>query len=140
MSAIPSAHLTPKRLFIRKCWTKKWFCQQLGILYVAEYLREVGKYKPAVIDCLVEGMGIGKLKNYIKREKPDVVGFSVLTFNLLDCLDAAKDVKEVSPNTKVCFGGFHVSLYPDSLYQRGPVFMRWLMSYLYTLLMNPCLR
>lgn len=108
----------PADNFIESYVTKKLdkgreFRQKLGILYVAGALREYCGVTPKIIDCVADGLDIGELSRIVTDEKPDVVGFSVLTFNLLDCLAAAKAVKDVNAGIKVCFGGFHVSLYPE---------------------------
>jgi len=97
----------------QKLSQKREFRQKLGILYVAGYLRESLGIQPVIIDCLAEGFGLDELRAIIEREKPDVAAFSVLTFNLLDCLATVEVVKEASPQTKICLGGFHVTIYPS---------------------------
>ena len=88
------------------------FRQKLGLLSVAGYLRDIGGVTPRVIDSLADGLNLDDLGRILEEEQPDLVGFSVLTFNILDCLEVVKKLKAVSPKTKVCFGGFHVTLYP----------------------------
>lgn len=109
--------IPPEQHFIESYVTKKLsknreFRPKLGLLYVAGYLKKHGACTPGIIDCLAEGYDIQDLERIIQLEQPDIVGFSVLTFNLLDCLSAAKAIKRVSPDTKICFGGYHVTLYP----------------------------
>lgn len=107
----------PEEYFIESYVTKKLdkgreFRQKLGILYVAGYLRDVGGITPTIIDCLAEGYDLKDLQRVIREIKPDLVGFSVLSFNLLDCLATARMVKESCKDARICFGGFHVTLYP----------------------------
>lgn len=107
----------PEKYFIESYVTRKLdkgreFRQKLGIMYVAGAVRETLGITPRIVDCLASGYDLDDLKALTKREKPDLVGFSVLTFNLLDCLESARAIQAVSPQTKVCFGGFHVSIYP----------------------------
>src|SRR6476469_7095058 len=45
-------------------------------------------------------------------EAPDVVGLSVLTFNMLDARMTARMVKERFPKTRIVAGGHHATLYP----------------------------
>jgi len=85
----------------------------LGLLYVAAALREAIGINVRFIDCNAEKIGMDALGEMIKNESPDMVGFSVLTFNLLNCIDAAKLIRKVSPDTKICFGGWHATLYPE---------------------------
>ena len=108
----------PEKYYIESYVTKKLdkgreFRQKLGILYVAGTLREGTSFDVEVIDSLADGLDSSDIRRIIKEKKPDVVGFSVLTFNLLDCLDVAKIIREVSPSTKICFGGFHPTIYPQ---------------------------
>jgi len=108
----------PEKYYIESYVTKKLdkgreFRQKLGMLYVAGYLKEKGGYSPEIVDSLADGLTDFELRKIIEDKKPDIVGFSVLTFNLLDCLDVARMIREVSPETKICFGGFHPTIYPQ---------------------------
>jgi anaerobic magnesium-protoporphyrin IX monomethyl ester cyclase len=93
-----------KNNFIRPC---------LGLLYVAAALHKTSGINVRIIDCNAEGIGMDALGELIKNESPDLVGFSVLTFNLLNCIDVAKLIRKVSPETKICFGGWHATLYAE---------------------------
>ncbi|MBF0123486.1 MAG: radical SAM protein [Candidatus Omnitrophica bacterium] len=84
----------------------------LGLLYLAAALRKRADINVRIIDCNAEGIGLDALGEIIRKESPDLVGFSVLTFNLLNCLDAARLIRRVSSATKICFGGWHATLYP----------------------------
>lgn len=88
------------------------FRQKLGLLYVGGYLRHATGVVPAIVDCLADGWSLDDLEAHMRRVKPDLVGFSVLTFNILDCLDAARVIRRASPRTRICFGGFHATIYP----------------------------
>lgn len=108
----------PEKFYIESYVTRKLdkgreFRQKLGILYVAGTLRENPSFEVDVIDSLADGLNSSDIRRIVKEEKPDIVGFSVLTFNLLDCIDVAKIIRDVSPNTKICFGGFHPTIYPQ---------------------------
>lgn len=37
----------------------------------------------------------------------------MLTFNILDCLEAVPVVRKAAPAARICFGGFHPSIYPN---------------------------
>ncbi|OAD21956.1 radical SAM domain-containing protein [Candidatus Thiomargarita nelsonii] len=107
----------PELHFIEAYNTKKVdkgreFRQKLGILAVAGYLRDVGGITPRIIDSLADMLSLEDIRKILKKEQPDIVGFSVLTFNILDCLEVVRIISEVSPATKVCFGGFHPTIYP----------------------------
>ena len=89
------------------------FRPRLGILYVAGYLRDKMGIIPDIVDCPAEDIEINDIKNVIDKYNPDIVGLSVLTFNLLECLEVAKSIKRIKRDIKICFGGFHPTLYPE---------------------------
>ena len=89
------------------------FRQKLGLLYVGGYVRDATGVEPKILDCLADGWSLDDLERHIGETKPDLVGFSVLTFNVLDCLDAAERIRKASPATRICFGGFHATIYPN---------------------------
>lgn len=89
------------------------FRQKLGLLYVGGYVRHATGIDPTIVDCLADGWSLDDLEAHVGRTKPDIIGFSVLTFNILDCLDAARVIRRASPKTKICFGGFHATIYPN---------------------------
>ena len=66
-------------------------------------------------------LSLKDLRTQLSTEKPDIVGFSVLTFNLLNCLEVCKIVKTATPHTKICFGGWHPTLYPHETVNLAPV-------------------
>ena len=109
--------IPPEEHFIESYVTKKLdkgreFRQKLGILWVAGYLRQELGITPNIIDSIADSLKLEDIQKTIVQEEPDIVGFSVLTFNILDCIEVAKMIKTVSPQTKIVFGGFHPSLYP----------------------------
>lgn len=82
----------------------------LGLLYVASAVKDIPGIDIRIIDNNVDELS---LKEFITKESPDMIGFSVLTFNLLDCMEVSKIVRKYSPRTKICFGGWHPTLYPQ---------------------------
>ena len=84
----------------------------LGLLYLAAYVREKINLDIRVIDAAADKLSLDDIESIIRKEQPDIVGFSVLTFNLLNCLDVSRMIKKVSTKTKICYGGWHPTLYP----------------------------
>ena len=85
---------------------------KLGILYVAAYLQRETGITPEVIDCPAEQLDYERLERRLRDAAPDLIGFTTLTFNLIDCWKSIKLAKRVLPGAKVCVGGQHVNLYP----------------------------
>jgi anaerobic magnesium-protoporphyrin IX monomethyl ester cyclase len=87
---------------------------KLGLLYVASYLeRTCPHIAIQVLDANAQGLSYHEMEALIKEANPDLVGMSVLTFNLIDAWKTTQLIKACSPNTRICLGGQHVTLYPD---------------------------
>ena len=78
----------------------------LGLLYVAAVLERDLGIETRIIDSNADNLTLNDLENIIAEEKPDIVGFSVLTFNLLNCMEVCKIIRQHSPLSKICFGGW----------------------------------
>ncbi len=80
----------------------------LGLGYLASVLRK-NKHRVAILDCAKERIDHQKYKDYLEKEKPDLVGVQVFTcdFNSAkQCLDIAK---QLNKNTVTVVGGPHSS-------------------------------
>ena len=86
---------------------------KLGILWVASYLERYAGIVPEVIDCPAERLDYDSLERRLRDAAPDVLGFTTLTFNLIDCWKSIRLAKRVLPGVKTCVGGQHVNLYPE---------------------------
>jgi anaerobic magnesium-protoporphyrin IX monomethyl ester cyclase len=86
---------------------------KLGMLYVASYLEAKLGIQADVLDAHAEGLDYEAMAPRIEELQPDLVGLSVLTFNLIDTMETVRLVKRLRPTCKTCLGGQHVTLYPD---------------------------
>ena len=93
----------------------------LGLLYVAAALRKSLGIEVRVIDSNADGLTLDGLREIISKETPDMIGFSVLTFNLLNCMEVSRLIQTCSPATKICYGGWHPTLYPQETLELGCV-------------------
>jgi len=61
----------------------------------------------------------GDWKKYVewkvKKEKPEVIAASCLTFNYYDALKIVAYIKQILPNVKTIFGGIHPTLLPEEV-------------------------
>ncbi len=94
----------------------------LGILSVTTYLKN---RRPDIvikfIDCRAEELSFEDVSSKVKEFQPDLVGLTCLTFNYYDTLRVARLVKSIRPETKVCIGGWHVTLYPKETLSQNAV-------------------
>jgi anaerobic magnesium-protoporphyrin IX monomethyl ester cyclase len=85
----------------------------MGLIWIATCINQNPRHTAKVLDSQVEELDYDQIKEYIKKEQPDVVGIAAITFTLLDSLFCAKMVKEADPNIKIVFGGPHATLFPN---------------------------
>ena len=82
---------------------------KLGLGYLASYLK---KYYPEI--SLSLSFASDNLLDDIRKEKPDLVGFSAMTHSFQRQVDKARKVKE-QLRLPIIFGGVHLTLVPDDL-------------------------
>ncbi len=82
----------------------------LGLLSMAAYLEKLG-FPVAVEDCLgpAATSGTEAAVQRILSHNPDLVGFSATTSGFLDGYDLATRIKTLRPQTRIVFGGVHIS-------------------------------
>lgn len=89
----------------------------LGILYIAAYLEKYTDFEIKILDTQVEELNYEQIKERIKKENPDVVGITAMTFTLIDVIKIAKICKTINPKIKIILGGPHVNIYPEETLQ-----------------------
>lgn len=92
----------------------------LGILYLAAAAREQSGVEVSALDAQAEDLSSEEVAARVKAGGFDLVGITVLTFNLLDALDTANAIKAARPETTVIAGGPHAHLFPAETLALGP--------------------
>lgn len=85
----------------------KYGLQPLGVLYIAAVLRHHG-IDVAVLDADVEGLTVEEMVARILRQQPDLVGFSLMTPQLMTALEASARLKQARPELPIVLGGAHI--------------------------------
>jgi len=89
----------------------------LGLISLAAYLRE--RMKPApdliVLDQAALRMSVGRIEEFLKRERPDAIGITGLTFEAPAIKALAALSKRVLPETALMVGGPHATVFFDHL-------------------------
>jgi magnesium-protoporphyrin IX monomethyl ester (oxidative) cyclase len=103
------------------------FYPPIGLGYIASSLKKEG-YEVKILDTGIEkwnkinergngvkylGMNFDDITELVKREKPDIVGISILTVEAINASLVAKAVKKANENIKVIAGGPHVCVRPE---------------------------
>lgn len=82
----------------------------LGISYIAAVLEKNG-YEVAILDAIAENLTKDETRDYIAREKPDLVGVTAMTATVRGALEAASVAKECG--ARVVVGGPQLAVYPN---------------------------
>ncbi len=94
----------------------------LGLGYVASYLKKkFDDIEVKILDCLKEGYNFNDFKNYIVKEKPDVVGTTAFTMEIDAALKCSKIAKDVDKNIMTIIGGPHASNAPEDILKNDNV-------------------
>ncbi len=91
----------------------------LSLMCVAAAVRSSGRHAVSLLDASALNLTGGALEAAVRKISPDVVGFSVTTFTLLDAVEAARSVRKAAPGTTIVAGGLQPSLYPEQTAQLG---------------------
>lgn len=90
----------------------------LGIMYLSSYLKEGGHTVELIL--LSECGTIEILLDYIEKEDPDIIGFSVMTPQVSRFLDTSKIIKERTGRL-IIWGGPHCMFMKDNVMSFGCV-------------------
>jgi len=83
----------------------------LGILYLAGWLRGKTSHDVFVMDLASRDISLADFGTHLERQRPDVVGVTAITHNLVGVRDVAELVKSTLPESIVVIGGPHVNAF-----------------------------
>ncbi|MFX0007302.1 MAG: B12-binding domain-containing radical SAM protein [Promethearchaeota archaeon] len=94
----------------------------MGILYLGTYLSE-NNFEVSILDQFARDFSNEETINWIKREDPDILGFSTITTagTGKSSANIARSVKEkVNPNIKILFGNYHATFNDTRILNKYP--------------------
>ncbi len=92
----------------------------LGLISIAAWLEHHG-HEVSVHDCYAFPGRDELIFAQVRNERPDYAGFSTTTSSFLDGVRIALKIKEISPKTRIVFGGVHLSALREKLLRDYPV-------------------
>ena len=95
--------------------------QPLGVLYIAAVLKRDG-FDVEVIDADVDGLSVQEIAERVLASEPDLVGFSLMTPQLITSLAAATLVKQARPDLPIVLGGAHVDSTKGDVFEMSDSF------------------
>jgi radical SAM superfamily enzyme YgiQ (UPF0313 family) len=91
----------------------------LGILYCAGVLKE-GGIEVSLLDQPAKGFSLDQTVEWVKKEDPDILGFSVLLSTAKEAPKIAERVKAENPNIKIVFGSHHSTFNANRILEKYP--------------------
>lgn len=89
----------------------------LGMLYIATYLRENG-IDISIIDEAAQGYSLKDTIDWVKKENPDILGFSTCSSSGRKAALIAEKVKQWNPNVNVVFGNFYATFNAERILKK----------------------
>jgi anaerobic magnesium-protoporphyrin IX monomethyl ester cyclase len=91
----------------------------LGILYCAGVLK-AGGIEVSLLDQPAKRFSLDQTVNWVKKEDPDILGFSVLLSTAKEAPKIAERVKAENPNITVVFGSHHSTFNAERILKKYP--------------------
>jgi radical SAM superfamily enzyme YgiQ (UPF0313 family) len=91
----------------------------LGILYCAGVLMEEG-IEVSILDQPAKGYSLDQTLSWVKKEDPDILGFSVLLSAAKEAPKIAERVKADNPNMTIVFGNYHATFNAERILKKYP--------------------
>ena len=83
----------------------------MGLGYLATALRK-DNHEVKILHCTKERIGYSKYAEYLKKNKFDIVGFQVFSYDLDSVKKHVKILKGINPSAHIVVGGPHPSSAP----------------------------
>ena len=91
----------------------------LGILYCAGVLMNEG-IEVSILDQPAKGYSVNQTLDWVKKEDPDILGFSVLLSAAKEAPKIAEQVKAENPNITIVFGNYHATFNAERILRKYP--------------------
>jgi len=91
----------------------------LGVLYLAGMLKNAGT-EVSVLDQAAKGFSSEQVLKWVKKENPDILGFSVLVTSYYQALSLAQRAKEENPDLLIVLGNYHATFNAERILKKYP--------------------
>jgi len=91
----------------------------LGILYCAGVLINEG-IEVSILDQPAKRFSLNQTLSWVKKEDPDILGFSVLLSAAKEAPKIAERVKAENPNITIVFGNYHATFNAERILKKYP--------------------
>lgn len=89
----------------------------MGIMYLAGHLKAHTKHEVVQFDAVERGWSAEETGRQVAAVKPDVLGVTSNTHNLINVREVIEATRQLVPNVFVVIGGSHVTSFPEEAAQ-----------------------
>jgi anaerobic magnesium-protoporphyrin IX monomethyl ester cyclase len=97
--------------------TEAW--PPLGMLYIAGVLVKEG-FEASLLDQTIKRFSNEQVLSWVKKEDPDILGFSVLQSSSKQAPRLAELAKSWNPNIKIVMGNYHAAFNDERILKKYP--------------------
>jgi radical SAM superfamily enzyme YgiQ (UPF0313 family) len=91
----------------------------LGMLYIAGILMRDG-IEVTILDQAIKNVTVDQSIRWVKKENPDIVGFSICGSSAREAFKAASTVKTEMPDVTVVLGNYHATFNAERILRKYP--------------------
>ena len=91
----------------------------LGPLYCATTLKNAG-IEVSLLDQAAKQYTTKQVNNWIKKQNPDILGFSVLITSYQEAITQAQQAKQENPNITTVLGNYHATFNAERILKKYP--------------------
>jgi radical SAM superfamily enzyme YgiQ (UPF0313 family) len=93
----------------------------ISLGYIAAYAESKG-FSCSIIDTKMESLSLKGMLERLASKKPDLIGFTAMTYEILRVNEMAKAIKDIYPSCAVVVGGVHTNAMPHETLVEFPSF------------------
>lgn len=110
-----------KERYGKRIGNVKGIVPPLGLAFLASFVRQKD-FSVKVIDAVADDFTNEKLIEYIKTEKPKVIGISSLTMSFNRLIITAESIRKTFPDILIIIGGHHVTIEKENVLKENYCF------------------
>ncbi len=85
----------------------------LGLMYIASYLRKYSDHRIQILDAVAEDLNQTTLEEAVRKFRPQIIGITAHTNNLLDVLLLVRLIRKINPRIHINIGGPQARVFPQ---------------------------
>ncbi len=92
----------------------------LGLAYIAAVIRKMEDVDVRILDTAIENMDMTDIKEFLEKNRFDLIGISMMTPMYGKFLKLIKQIKPITKETPILVGGPHASILPVETLKENP--------------------